>query len=379
MDPKKKVNLFKTNKNFCVVPWTNFEIFTNGDIKTCSAGKETFGNVNETDIMEILTKNPTLKRIKTNMLNDRPDSNCVECQHRSINEENFSYLRDHYNPKIIKEDIDYENIENFDMRFIDLHWSNICNLKCIMCDANQSSLIAKAENVFISPVKKESMEKINQMVIKNQTLIKEIYMSGGEPFYIPYNHILLKQITNKDIPIRINTNMHWKPNNKLFQILKTFNDVQLTMSADALYDKFNYIRNGSNWDTFIENLQFVKQNTNFGIRVNMIFSVINAIDMCNVIKFFYFGEQIQDITINTLYSPKEIDSRNYPINKKKKIVNDIKELLNTISSKHTNLRSNLKNCINQIQLDNEYEYNDCLDSITKSHTKKWQLVFKDLV
>ena len=237
MDPKKKVNLFKTNKNFCVVPWTNFEIFTNGDIKTCSAGKETFGNVNETDIMEILTKNPTLKRIKTNMLNDRPDSNCVECQHRSINEENFSYLRDHYNPKIIKEDIDYENIENFDMRFIDLHWSNICNLKCIMCDANQSSLIAKAENVFISPVKKESMEKINQMVIKNQTLIKEIYMSGGEPFYIPYNHILLKQITNKDIPIRINTNMHWKPNNKLFQILKTFNNVQLTMSADALYDK----------------------------------------------------------------------------------------------------------------------------------------------
>jgi len=379
MDPKKKFHLFKTNKNFCVVPWTNFEIFTNGDIKTCSAGKEKFGNVNETDIMEILTKNPTLKRIKTNMLNDRPDSNCIECQHRSINEENFSYLRDHYNSKLTKEDVDYENIENFDMRFIDLHWSNVCNLKCVMCGPDQSSLIAKAENVFISPVKKENIEKINQMVIKNQTLIKEIYMSGGEPFYIPYNHALLKQITNKDIPIRINTNMHWKPNNKLFQILKTFNNVQLTMSADALYDKFNYIRNGSNWNTFIENLQFVKQNTNFDIRVNMIFSVINAIDICNLIKFFYFEEQIQDITINTLHEPKEIDSRNYPINKKKKIVNDIKELLNTISSKHTNLRSNLKNCINQIQLDNEYEYNDCLDSITKSHTKNWQLVFKDLV
>ena len=379
MDPKKKFHLFRTNKNFCVVPWTNFEIFTDGDITTCSVGKETFGNVNETDIMEILTKNPTLKRIKTNMLNDRPDSNCVECQHRSIPDENFSYLRDHYNPKIIKEDVDYENIENFDMRFIDLHWSNICNLKCVMCSPNASSLIAKAENVFISPVKKENIEKINQMVIKNQTLIKEIYMSGGEPFYIPYNHALLKQITNKDVPIRINTNMHWKPNNKLFQILKTFNNVQLTMSADALYDKFNYIRNGSNWDTFMKNLRFVKQNTNFDIRVNMIFSVINAIDICNLIKFFYFEEQIQDITINLLHSPKEIDSRNYPSNKKEKIVNDIKELINTISTKHINLINNLKNCINQIQLDNEYEYNNCLDSITKSHTKKWQLIFKELV
>ena len=379
MDPKKKFHLFRTNKNFCVVPWTNFEIFTDGDITTCSVGKETFGNVNETDIMEILTKNPTLKRIKTNMLNDRPDSNCIECQHRSITKENFSYLRDHYNYRLAKEDIDYENIENFDLRFIDLHWSNVCNLKCIMCNPDQSSLIAKAENVFISPVKKENIEKINQMVIKNQTLIKEIYMSGGEPFYIPYNHILLKQITNKDIPIRINTNMHWKPNNKLFQILKTFNNVQLTMSADALYDKFNYIRNGSNWDTFMKNLRFVKQNTNFDIRVNTIFSVINAIDICNLIKFFYFEEQIQDITINTLHRPKEIDSRNYPSNKKEKIVNDIKELINTISTKHINLISNLKNCINQIQLDNEYEYNNCLDSITKSHTKKWQLVFKDLV
>ena len=217
------------------------------------------------------------------------------------------------------------------------------------------------------------------MVIKNQTLIKEIYMSGGEPFYIPYNHVLLKQITNKDIPIRINTNMHWKPNNKLFQILKTFNNVQLTMSADALYDKFNYIRNGSNWNTFMENLRFVKQNTNFDIRVNMIFSVINAIDICNLIKFFYFEEQIQDITINTLHRPKEIDSRNYPSNKKEKIINDIKELINTISTKDINLINNLKNCINQIQLDNEYEYNNCLDSITKSHTKKWQLIFEDLV
>ena len=151
------------------------------------------------------------------------------------------------------------------------------------------------------------------------------------------------------------------------------------MSADALYDKFNYIRNGSNWDTFMKNLRFVKQNTNFDIRVNMIFSVINAIDICNLIKFFYFEEQIQDITINLLHSPKEIDSRNYPSNKKEKIVNDIKELINTISTKHINLINNLKNCINQIQLDNVYEYNNCLDSITKSHTKKWQLIFEDLV
>ncbi len=54
MNPKKKYHLFKSNKSFCVVPWTNFEVYTNGDIKTCSMGGETLGNINNQDIEDIL-------------------------------------------------------------------------------------------------------------------------------------------------------------------------------------------------------------------------------------------------------------------------------------------------------------------------------------
>jgi len=378
MDPKKKYQLFKQNNNFCTCPWTNAQIYTNGDVKTCSIGTEVLGNVNESDILEILTKSNTLKRIRTNMLNDTPDPNCVVCQYRSIDDDNFVYLKDHYNSRIKNDDVDYDDIENFDLRFIDLHWSNICNLRCVMCHPEQSSLIAKDENFITTPVNQKNIKKIREMIIKNQTRLKEIYLSGGEPFYIPYNFTLLEEISNKDIPIRVNSNMHWQQNNKVFKALLKFKNVQLTMSVDALNEKFGYIRNGADWDTFTKNLEFVKTHTNFDIRINTIFSIINAIDICNLIKYF-FAKDIRDITINLCTTPSPIDARNYPKNKKSKIVGAILDLIKTMSPDNVNLISNLKNCINRLQLDNEGSYEDCLDQITRKHKISWRSVFKDLI
>ena len=54
INPKRKYELFRQNKNFCVVPWTSFEVWTNGDIKTCSVGNEVLGNINNSDINSIM-------------------------------------------------------------------------------------------------------------------------------------------------------------------------------------------------------------------------------------------------------------------------------------------------------------------------------------
>ena len=218
MDPKTKYKLFKQSKNFCVVPWTNFELYTNGNVKTCSVGHTNMGNINDNSITEILNSKKMLT-LKQNMLDDIPNYNCIICQRRSINDDKeFKYLRDHYNSRIIREDIDYSDIKNFDLRFIDLHWSNICNLRCVMCHPEQSSLLAKDENIVIPKINNKNIKQVINMILKKQWHIKEIYMSGGEPFYIPYNVTLLSQIENKDIPLRINTNMHWLKTNKLFKM-----------------------------------------------------------------------------------------------------------------------------------------------------------------
>jgi radical SAM protein with 4Fe4S-binding SPASM domain len=376
MDPKSKFKLFKQNKNFCAVPWTNFELYTNGDVKTCSYGKTIYGNINEKSIEKILQDEKMLK-LKKDMLDDIPNINCVKCQSRAIESEKFEYLKGHYNYLVKNEDVDYSDITNFDLRFIDLHWSNICNLRCVMCHPGQSSLIAKDLDVVIPSITEENIQSITDMVIKNQNNLKEMYLSGGEPFYIPHNIKLLNLLQNKEIPIRINTNMNWNHNNRMYEILKNFKNVQLTMSADAVEDKFNYIRNGASWNKFIENITMVKKETNFQLRVNTIFSVINANTIDQLINFFYNNLDIKDITINILYIPTEIDARNYPENKKQNIIDKLYKIYSTIDN--INLKNNIQNCIDQIQKTNLHDYTNCLDKITKKHKKNWREVFTDLI
>ncbi len=377
MTPKEKYHLFRTNKNFCAAPWTSIHVFGDGDVRTCSIGKTNLGNVKEKPINEIL-KGDVARSIKRNMLEDKPDKNCVVCQRRTIDDTYFSYYKDHFNSKVLYDDIDYLDEDAFDLRMPDLHWSNVCNLRCVMCTPSQSSLIAKDEGVFIKPVQKDTIEEITKMILEKQYDIKEVYMSGGEPFYIPYNNQLLQKINNKNIPLRINSNMHWDKNNKLFQTLQTFNNVELTMSVDAMGDKFEYIRNGSNWNTFINNLKYVKGNTNFDIRVNSIFSILNAADIGKTIRFFYHDIGIKDVTINLCFDPADIDARNYPEHGKEAIVNELEQLITTLDSVHINLISNLKNCISQIQLPPEHNYKSALARITMRNAKPWQQMFEDL-
>ena len=71
MDPKTKYKLFKQSKNFCVVPWTNFELYTNGNVKTCSVGHTNMGNINDGNNAEKLfiktayvDEGPVMKRFR---------------------------------------------------------------------------------------------------------------------------------------------------------------------------------------------------------------------------------------------------------------------------------------------------------------------------
>ena len=376
MTPKEKYKLFAENKNFCVVPWTGIEINSEGEIMTCAQGKTILGNMQDQSIDEILSSKP-IKDIKKNMLSNKPDANCFRCTRRQIDDKHFTYLRDHYNKLLVKDDVNYKDIDEFRLHTIDLHWSNICNLRCIMCNPKQSSLIAKDDGVFTKPIEEQNIETIIKTVVKNQYNMREIYLSGGEPFYIPYNIELIKRIENKDIPLRINTNMQWNKNNRLFKILKYFTNVNLTVSADAVSDKFEYIRNGASWKDFVENVEYVRQNTNFKIRMNTIFSIINADTIPDLIKHFYYKLDIQDITINLLLKPKEMDARNYPLHKKSSLTKRLENLLTLVKS-NKNLSSNIENCIFQLNLDNEHDYNDALDHYTRKHKQDWREVFVDL-
>ena len=134
MDAKEIV----TNKSFCVLPWTGFELEPSGDIKNCIISKEKLGNINNTTIQNILSSRKNLK-LKEDMLENRKPHNCSGCYLQEKDTKNLSSIssRLYYNRELAKSFL--KTTSPFSLYHVDLRWTNHCNQACVYCSSEYSS------------------------------------------------------------------------------------------------------------------------------------------------------------------------------------------------------------------------------------------------
>ena len=378
MNPKKKFWLFKQSQHFCAVPWNHFEVWSNGDIRTCSKGLA-FGNINETSIEDILNSNE-IKSIKNDLLADKLNKNCHGCHKLTTPGEHYD-LRNHYNPMFKSFDIDYENTQAFELHGIDLHWNNTCNFKCVYCNPLQSSLIAEEQKIPVSRSSTQNINKIIEMIVKNQYVMKEIYFSGGEPLLIKHNATLLAQIENKELPLRVNSNISVaNDNNPEFDVIKKFKNVLWTVSAEANNERFNYIRNGGNWNGFIDNLENIKK-LGHNIRLNSVFFIGSLATIFDNIEYFIVNHNVTDITINQLSGHSYLRPRNAGSELKEKTLARLEKLLASgLVTPQSNSYYNILRCQRELQLpvDNDTGYIKYFDQLDQLRNTNWRKIFSEL-
>jgi radical SAM protein with 4Fe4S-binding SPASM domain len=379
MNPKKKFFLFKQSKHFCAVPWNHIEVWSDGKIRTCSSGSS-FGNINS-DSLESILSNSTIRQIKHNLVNDQFDNNCTKCHQLTTPGEHFD-LRNHYNPMFQTLSIDYDNLDAFNLNAIDLHWDNTCNFKCVYCNPEQSSLIAQEQNLPVIRTNNDNIDKIIKLIVENQYNMKELYLSGGEPLLVKHNFKLLKQITNTDLPIRINSNIsHAVKTNLVFDQLTRFKNVHWTLSADAMEDKFNYIRSGGNWDDFLNSIDNICK-LEHKLRINMVWFVGSADTMFDTIRFFVEKYNITDITINQLDGHPYLQVRNAPNSVKESAKEKLSKLLDSNLIKHkSNSWYNIARCAQELEMPSEDSsgYASYFNRLDQLRGTNWRHVFPELV
>lgn len=378
MDPKRKFWLFKQSKHFCAVPWNQFQVFSDGSVKTCTRGKS-IGNLMETSIDEILSS-PEILKIKSDLLEDKLNPNCVICHKLSVGDDHYD-LRNHYNSLLNAVDIDYDNLDAFELHSIDLHWDNTCNLKCVYCNPKQSSLIAAEQKISVSKIDPAHIDQIIQMIVKNQFDMKEIYMSGGEPLLIKHNQRLLSSLDNKNIPLRINSNITLAiDSNPVFAEVKKFKNVLWTISADTQGNKFNYIRHGSDWKKVLENLETIK-SLGHQIRLNCVFFIANIIDMFDTIEYFIIKHGITDITVNKLYDHPAMRARNATPELKEQSLQRLQQLLNSgLIEKNSNSYFNIARCQDELSrpVESVTGYQQYFDNLDQIRGTNWRNIFPEL-
>ena len=313
------------DKNFCVIPWTGFELEPNGHVRNCIISKDKIGNIYRNNIKDILQSNT---KIKEDMLNGKYPSSCDGCflqeKHRAKDFESISsrlYYAKEIGPSISTTLFDSKN--NFDLKHVDLRWSNACNQACVYCHPDYSSKWATELNKKI-PHDQEQIQQVKEYVFKNVKNLKNVYLAGGEPMLMKPNQEFLELLykENPDVNLRINTNLS-KTNTRIFEQLCKFENVHWTVSIETIEEEYEYVRYHGDWTAFLENLKVIKKLPH-KISFNMLYFILNYRSLFGCINYLQnLGFHNNSFVIGPLFTPPHLNILNLP----KQILDQLKELL----------------------------------------------------
>lgn len=178
-------------------------------------------------------------------------------------------------------------------QFLDIRNTNLCNYRCRICCADNSSQIAQ-ELGYNTPIIKQNLDQYKDYIIN--PAVNLVYYTGGEPFINGEHWELLQDMVDqglsKNIGLNYNTNMstlRYKDRN-IFDIWEKFRSVLVMISIDAVGEKFNSVRSGGDWRTVEKNIlalrQFQTQYKNLRVSVSATVSILNIWFLYELLEYF---------------------------------------------------------------------------------------------
>jgi len=254
-----------------------------------------FGNRNSFEEFDSLINHPSLVAVRKEAAQGKIPSICNDCVSKEKdglfsprNKANKFFS----NKGVVKEIIDYTDVEQI---YVSL--SNICNFKCVMCSGGQSHLIAKERSAdsIRDPLLMVNDDKFEQFidVIKKAKNLKNIQVTGGEPFQHKIRLRKLLEHLPKDIYFYMHTNGSFfdKETQELCKMMESFREASVIFSVDGYENSFEYQRTNGVWKDVLYNLeQFNKviDTTKVKPRLGYTVTCFNVIDVVNFIKNYHY-------------------------------------------------------------------------------------------
>ena len=350
----------KVPNSLCSAPWSHFAVGAHSDghiVTPCCRY-----NVNDKKYLkpkflpsqQVTSREGYFESIRQRMLRGEKMPECAKCWHQ---EKNGSYsMRHQMLKKMSLEDV--AKIEQrdhpFELRYIEIMFSNLCNLSCRMCDVTQTSKWANLYNKAFVPkgITDEYVMSDNfldefgkahtQPIPFDWKMLEGIDLSnlhtvkilGGEPMMSPEHlEFLTRLMQMSNDPSKINliyhTNGNKRPAPKVVEYWRQMKTIELVFSIDGYGPANEYQRIGSNWEGLVENIKwYASLGIDFEYRIHSVLSSLNIWqfdDLCDwaekefktITKFpkdipgvFYPEEKV--ITVDFVQRPPYLDLRIMP-------------------------------------------------------------------
>ena len=369
---KEQRKLLFTSKNFCILPWISLMIGTQSNVAPCCAFAGKTGDCSK-DSLEDIWNNKENQNIRTTMLEDNPVTGCTRC----IKVEHLGQqsVRQQMN-KIFGHHVDqiYQGATpDFNLKYIDSRFNNLCNLSCRSCGHGSSSswhapsveigLIDKDTPVFFKAGR--SNTDLYDQIFQQLDNLDRIYFAGGEPLIINDNYKILDELSNRrrhNIELVYNTNMtKFKLKGRsIFDAWKNFKNISIGASLDAEGPRGNYLRTGTVWEDVVEFRQeMIKQRPDIDFHVSATTSIINVLHVPDFHRSWIEKGLIEpyQFNIQTLYNPPWLNIETAPQYLKDQIREKYTRHLEWLRSIDTEGRATLgfQSILEQIKTDQEFD------------------------
>ena len=274
-----KDKLLKENKAFCILPWIHMHVWPNGNAMPCciADSNQPFGNLKQNTLEEVWNSDE-YKKLRIAMLKGERLPVCRRCYELedstyiwTLRKNHNQWFGDNHFDLVEKTNPD-GSIDEFRMAYMDIRFSNICNMKCRTCGPELSSQHAKefkelyGEHELARMLRNDGKIVVNIAHKKNfwdhlqkyLLDVEEVYWAGGESLITDEHYKILDYwIENgkKDVRLRYTTNFsNFKYKQKsIIEYWREFDDIQVSGSLDCNGARAEYSRHGTVWSQIERN------------------------------------------------------------------------------------------------------------------------------
>jgi organic radical activating enzyme len=265
--------LLTESKTFCMYPWVHLHAWPTGDAHPCchSTPSGKIGNC-RTHTLKELWNSTKQKQLRVDMLSENQNIACVRCYEQENNgffsgrQSSNKHHGHHINR--VEQTQPNGSVEQFEMTYWDIRFSNLCNLKCRSCGhifssqwyQDQAKLAGggwKEQNTVLNYAGRTELDMWQQLE-PHLDYVEQIYFAGGEPLLMEEHYRILEELVKRKLfHVRLiyNTNFtHTELKGKsVFEYWRQFDSVAVGASLDASGARGEYIRKGTDWAVVEQN------------------------------------------------------------------------------------------------------------------------------
>ena len=347
------------SKTFCPYPWIHIMTQPSSTINFCCVAngqiKKDDGSIlmlNKGDDISTVWNNNHYRKIRKQMIEgERVDGcqPCYELEDLGIPSYRENYIQDWMGfhreadniRQIVDKSIDNDYVVEESPQYLDFRLGTLCNLRCRMCQSQNSSAIYKElkdEELYTEEERDFIVKTSHWNDFSDYTQpwfddpgflstvetwlpnVNRLYFTGGEPTIIQRVYWILEKCVelgiNENIDLVFNSNMtNIQP--RFLDLIGKFKSVLMCLSVDGYSTTNDYIRSGSNWSIVDKHIRDYATSDVVG---NLLFSpVVQIYNILTITDLIDYAEQLQketgrriDISFLLNNYPKCLDIRNLP-------------------------------------------------------------------